>query len=101
MDNSSDKFASNKNLPDTSKNSPNSQKTNKERREEYFNQLRAWITMMNIYQHYYNNLQQICLQNQFKQLPNDPKETPEDIPKTVPEMREVIHNDQIEGIFYF
>lgn len=85
--------------PESNKDFSNASKTNKEIREEYFNQLRSWLTTVNNYQCYYNKLQQECLQKNYQQVPKNPTEAPRNASNTVPESSTVNPN-QFSGIFY-
>jgi len=69
----------------SSKDSNNSKLTNKEIREEYFNQLRSWLSTVNSYQCYYNKLQQEFLQKNYRQVLKNPNEVPKVVPNAVPE----------------
>lgn len=86
-----DKSASNKDVSDVPKDpsvdNQNVKKTNKEIREEYFNQLRSWLAKVNNYQCFYNELQQKLLQNHYQQvLKNDTNVPKNVIPNAVPEV---------------
>lgn len=85
--------------PESNKDFSNTPKTNKEIREEYFNQLRSWLTTVNNYQCYYNKFQQESLQNNYQQILKNPTETPRDAPNTVPETS-TVNTNQFSGIFY-
>jgi len=50
------------------KDTKNDKMTNKEIREEYFKQLRSWLTTVNSYQCYYNKLQRESLQNDRRRV---------------------------------
>lgn len=94
--------APNKNFLNASQDIPNSKKmkSKKELREEYFNQLRAWITMMNTYQFYYNKLQQEALLSKYQQISkNSTEPRPRNGTNNVPETPTVDPN-QFCGIFY-
>ncbi|XP_060834869.1 protein FAM8A1-like [Rhopalosiphum padi] len=79
----------------SSKDSNNSKLTNKEIREEYFNQLRSWLSTVNSYQCYYNKLQQEFLQKNYRQVLKNPNEVPKVVPNAVPETPSV---NQFVGI---
>jgi hypothetical protein len=91
MESSTDKSAPNnvsdKHKDRSSNDNQNNKKTNKEIREEYFNQLRCWLATVNSYQCFYNELQQKSLQSYYQQVPNNTTEVPKDnTPNTVPEV---------------
>lgn len=85
MENPADKSASNNDdLSSHSNGTQNTNKTNKEIREEYFNKLRSWLTTVNSYQCYYNKFQQDSLQN-YLQVPKNTIKVPSHVPNAVPE----------------
>ncbi|XP_025207567.1 protein FAM8A1 [Melanaphis sacchari] len=68
-----------------SKDSKNTQLTNKEAREEYFDKLRLWLTTVNSYQLYYNKLQQESLQKYYNEVLKKANEVPKVVPDAIPE----------------
>jgi len=69
----------------TTKSTNNSTMTNKEIREEYFKQLRSWLTTVNNYQCYYNLFQQELLKNNYQPNSVNPTGDSRDIPTVIPE----------------
>lgn len=98
MESSAEKLTSNdfSNMP---KATQNSKMSNKEIREEYFNQLRSWLTTVNSYQCYYNKIQQESLQNNYQQVLKNPTEVTRDVPN-VSEIPTVEPN-QFVGMYYY
>lgn len=99
MASSANKSASKNDLKDASKDNKNSKLTNKETREEYFNQLRSWLNTTNSYQCYYNKLQQEFFQNNYQQVLKKPNEVPKPANNVVRETPTVERN-QFVGMFY-
>ncbi|KAL5243623.1 hypothetical protein ACI65C_011033 [Semiaphis heraclei] len=97
MASSANKSASKNDLKDASKDNKNSKLTNKETREEYFNQLRSWLNTTNSYQCYYNKLQQEFFQNNYQQVLKKPNEVPKPANNVVRETPTVERN-QFVGI---
>lgn len=80
MESPAGKSSSNNDFLNMPKDTQNSKMTNKEIREEYFNQLRSWLTTVNSYQCYYNKIQQESLQNNYQKVFKNPTEIPRDVP---------------------
>lgn len=108
MESSTEKSSSHNDVSDVSKDPPknnqNVQKTNKEIREEYFKKLRCWLSTVNSYQNFYNELQKKSLQRKYQQAPKKSTEVPKDnvptaVPEVVPEAQAAEPN-QFAGIFY-
>jgi len=99
MASSANKSASKNDLKNTSQDNKNSKLTNKEIREEYFNQLRLWLDTVNSYQCYYNKLQREFFQKNNPQVLKKPKEVPKPANNVVPETPTVERN-QFVGMFY-
>lgn len=97
MESPAGKSASNNDFLNTPKDTQNSKMTNKEIREEYFNQLRSWLSTVNIYQCYYNKIQQESFQNNYQVLKN-----PIEITKNVPNVSETptVGPNQFVGMSY-
>lgn len=99
----SNKSDSKKDLLKPSKDTNNSKLTNKEIREEYFNQLRSWLNTVNSYQCYYNKFQRESFQNNYRQVSKNPNEVPKVVPNVTPNVvRETpaVERNQFVGMFY-
>lgn len=107
MENPTNKSVLNNNVSDLPKDSSNDnqniKKTNKEIREEYFNQLRSWLATVNSYQCFYNELQQKSLEHYYQQdLNNTTEVTKNDVQNTVPEVvpeTQTAEPNQFTGMF--
>jgi len=84
MKSQADESTSN-NDSNTPKDDKNSKITNNRSREEYFNQLRSWLTTVNSYQCYYNKLQRESLQNNHQRVIRNPSEIIKNVPNVGPE----------------
>ncbi|XP_025196320.1 protein FAM8A1-like [Melanaphis sacchari] len=71
--------------------------TNKEAREEYFDQLRLWLNTVNSYHCYYNKLQQEFLQKNYQQVLKKSNEVPKVVPNAVP-VTPTVERDQFVGM---
>lgn len=99
MESPADKSASNNDdSSNISNGTHNTNKTNQEIREEYFNKLQSWLTTVNSYQCYYNKLQQDSLQN-YLQVPKNATKVPSNVPNAAPEAP-TVEPVQFVGKFY-
>lgn len=88
-----------KSVPDFSsvgKNIRNAKVTNKDIRENYFNQLRSWLITVNNYQCYYNKLQQDSLQK-LQKVSKNTTEVPREVPNSTIETSS--DSNQFVGMF--
>lgn len=77
-----------------------SKMSNKEIREEYFNQLCSWLTTVNGYQCFYNKLQQESLKNNYQQISKTSSEGSRELPDVRPEAT-TAGPSQFVGIVFF
>lgn len=106
MENAENKSASNKDSPKAANVTNNVKMTNKEIREEYFNQLRSWLHTVNTYECNFNKFQQELFKKKYQTIPKTPNEVPRNnvrVPNSAnatPEMAEPsnVGSNQFEGV---